>query len=130
MRIASTTLVILSFLNLLAFVSCALVGVAHGVNAPFPLWFKNSTDACFFVGLTLFLLSLPFIASVKQRTRASLSASIRFCIDEVVLVGLHERLHKLRRNEPHIKALLAQHVQGSALRNKPPCRSTTSPSSP
>lgn len=31
-----------------------------------------------------------------------------FRIDEVVLVGLHKRLHELRRNQPHIVPLLLQ----------------------
>ena len=30
-----------------------------------------------------------------------------FCIHEVILVGLYKRLHELRRDQPHVLALLA-----------------------
>ena len=45
-------------------------------------------------------------------------------IQEVVLVGLHKRLHELRRDQLHIMTLLlATHDRGSVLRNRLPARS-------
>jgi len=76
MTIATMVILVLSILDLLAFIVIAVVGFVHGVNYPFPAWFSNESDACFYLGLALALLSLPFLASTQQRHRAALSLGI------------------------------------------------------
>lgn len=71
-------LLVLDVLNFLAFAVIALLGIAHGVSEPFPSWFRNGTDICFYLGLLLTFASLPFLASSQQRTRAALSAGLAF----------------------------------------------------
>jgi hypothetical protein len=71
-------LLILDVLNFLAFAVIALFGIARGVSQPFPSWFRNGTDICFYLGLLLTFVSLPFLASSQQRTRAALSAGLAF----------------------------------------------------
>jgi hypothetical protein len=44
----------------------------------------------------------------KSHVLAAHCLSDRLCIEEVVLVGLHKRLHKLSRNQLHIMALFKQ----------------------
>lgn len=77
-RIAILSLLVLAILNLLAFAVIAILGIAHGVSEPFPTWFKNGTDSCFYLGLLVTFISLPFLTSSQQRLRAVLSAGVAF----------------------------------------------------
>ena len=65
-------------LNILTFAAIAVCGIALGVSSPFPTWFRNGTDICFYVGLLLTLISLPFLAFAQQRIRAAISAALAF----------------------------------------------------
>jgi drug/metabolite transporter superfamily protein YnfA len=78
MGLAMMTVLCLGILNLLAFAVIAIVGMAHGINYPFPVWFKNERDICFYLAIALTLVSFPFLASSQQRIRASLSIVIAF----------------------------------------------------
>jgi hypothetical protein len=65
-------------LNILTFAGMAISGIALGVSSPFPTWFRNGTDICFYVGLFLTLTSLPFLAFAQHRIRAGISAALAF----------------------------------------------------
>lgn len=73
-----TVLLYIDVLNFLAFAVIAIRGIALGVSAPFFSWFKNGTDICFYLGLLLTFVSLPFLASTQQRIRAAISAGLAF----------------------------------------------------
>jgi hypothetical protein len=77
-RIAILGLLVLAVVNFLAFAVIGVVGIVHGVSEPFPTWFKNGSDLCFYLGLLLTFISLPFLASSQQRKRAGLSAGVAF----------------------------------------------------
>jgi drug/metabolite transporter superfamily protein YnfA len=78
MRFAMMTVLIVNILNLIAFVAIAVVGLVKGVNYPFPNWFRNERDVCFYLAITLILASFPFLLSSRQRIRASISVVIAF----------------------------------------------------
>jgi len=78
MKTATMLILLLSILNLLAFIVIAIFGFVHGVNYPFPEWFRNERDVCFYLGIILALTSLPFLASSQQRRRAVLSLGLSF----------------------------------------------------
>ena len=71
-------LLVLDVLNFLSFTGIAILGIVRGVSDPFPSWFRDGTDVCFYLRLLLTLVSLPFLASSKQRVRAGLSAGLAF----------------------------------------------------
>jgi len=71
-------LLVLDVLNLMAFAAIAILGIARGVSYPFPNWFRNGTDICFYLALLLTAVSLAFLASSQQRKRAALSAALAF----------------------------------------------------
>lgn len=71
-------LLVLDGLNLLSFAGIAILGIVRGVSDPFPSWFRDGTDICFYLGLLLTLVSLPFLASSQQRAKAGLSAGLAF----------------------------------------------------
>jgi hypothetical protein len=78
MRFAMMVVLVLNLLNIIAFSALAIWGVAHGVNYPFPIWFRNERDICFYLAIALTLVSFPFLISSQQRIRASVSIIIAF----------------------------------------------------
>lgn len=78
MKTATIIILLLSIMNLLTFIVVAINGFAHGVNYPFPAWFRNERDICFYLGLILTFTSLPFLLSSRQTLSAALSIGISF----------------------------------------------------
>ena len=78
MRMAMLLLLACDVLNLLTFASIACVGLPNGVIYPFPRWFRNATDVCFYLGLAFTVVSLLFFLARQQRKRALLSTALAF----------------------------------------------------
>jgi uncharacterized membrane protein YgdD (TMEM256/DUF423 family) len=76
MKIAVLCLLALDALNFGAFVALAVVGYTRGVSDPFPPWFRNGSDLCFYAALALLLVSLPFWVSVRTRFHAFISGCV------------------------------------------------------
>ena len=62
--------------NLLAFAVVAAIGWHTGVNNPFPAWFRLGSDACFYLGIAFFVLSLPPLTIRRARESALVSATV------------------------------------------------------
>jgi hypothetical protein len=78
MKTAVAIVLLLDVLNLIAFAAIAIRGVVHGVNYPFPIWFRNERDLCFYLGIILAFASLPFLAFRQHKQRALLSLGLSF----------------------------------------------------
>jgi hypothetical protein len=78
MKIAGVALLTLDALNVLIFAIVAVLGLIRGVSDPFPPWFANSTNACFYSEIVLCLAGLPLLASreLRIRVRAFIASSI------------------------------------------------------
>lgn len=86
MRIVMLLILMLDILNLLAFTVIAAIGFANGVTDPFPPWFRDGTDVCFYLGLSLGIVSLVCLAFPQQRMRAFLSGCIAYVTVIVILI--------------------------------------------
>jgi hypothetical protein len=87
-KIGITVVLVLGVLNFLAFMVVAIVGIVQGVSYPHvPVWFSNGFGICFFLGLFLAVVSLPFLASsiLSIKNRAGLSFVL--AIGTAVLIG-------------------------------------------
>lgn len=78
MKATIAIILIMAVLNLTAFCVIAVLGIADGVSYPFPAWFRDERDICFYLGIILVCVSLPFLASSQQRDRATLSLGLSF----------------------------------------------------
>jgi hypothetical protein len=80
MNVTTNALLSLSSANLLSFAVIAIIGIARGVTDPFPAWFRDGSDICFFLGLILTFVSLPFafVATARQGKRAIAAATVAF----------------------------------------------------
>jgi len=76
MKIVTFCSLVANVLNIVGFMALAAIGISRGVSDPFPYWFRNGSEICFFGALALLLLSVLCLVSPSHRVRSFISAAL------------------------------------------------------
>ncbi len=64
---------VLACVSLLVLLTVAFI---HNVNYPFPQWFKNARDACFYPALLMAFINILFMVFSGQKRKSGIALAI------------------------------------------------------